>query len=196
MNNSLWTLTVEVLCYLALALTPRRYLRPVVIAELVFATWWLLVPGVSAPGAVLVLAFALGSGAWAWRAWIPVSGPIIGGAVVMAAVALLGGALALAVVPIAYVALGLIWLPIRIERDLSYGVYVLAYPTQQVLVAVGVGAFGLPVLLGLTLAVVLPLAYASWTFVERPALSLKRRGLRPVARRTLEPAPVGATQTA
>jgi len=194
-NNSLWTLAVEVLCYLALAVTPRRYLRPVVIAEVVLASAWLLSPGYSAPGALLVLAFALGSGAWAWRELIPLSGVLVAAAFAMAAAALLAGALPLAVLPIAYVAMGLAWLPIHVDRDMSYGVYVLAYPTQQLLVAAGFAAFGLPVLLGVTLLVVMPLAYASWTFVERPALSLKSRGLRPISR-PLEPAPQRATQLA
>jgi peptidoglycan/LPS O-acetylase OafA/YrhL len=195
-NNSLWTLAIEVSCYLALALTPRRYLRPVVIAELAFATWWLLTPGLAAPGAVLVLAFAAGSAGWAWREWIPLSGRLVAAAVVAAGVALVAGALPLAIVPIAYVALALAWLPIRIERDVSYGVYVLAYPAQQLLVAAGVAALGLPVLLGVTLAVVLPLAYASWTFVEHPVLSLKDRSLRRVPSRSLEPVAAAVSQPA
>jgi peptidoglycan/LPS O-acetylase OafA/YrhL len=111
-------------------------------------------------------------------------------------VALVAGALPLAIVPIAYVALALAWLPIRIERDLSYGVYVLAYPAQQLLVAAGVAALGLPVLLGVTLAVVLPLAYASWTFVEHPVLSLKDRSLRRVPSRSLEPVAAAVSQPA
>lgn len=59
------------------------------------------------------------------------------------------------------------------RRDLSYGLYVYAWPAQQLVLLLGaaawpVAAFGL-VALGLALL----LAWASWTWVESPALRLK-----------------------
>lgn len=54
--------------------------------------------------------------------------------------------------------------------DLSFGIYLTAFPVQQVIVAanphVGVAALTLQ-----TLAVTAPLAWLSWTFVERPAMT-------------------------
>jgi peptidoglycan/LPS O-acetylase OafA/YrhL len=82
---------------------------------------------------------------------------------------------------IGYTTLGLARSPARIERDLSYGVYVLAYPTQEVLVSSGIGELGLAVMITVSIAVVLGLAFASWTFVERPALALRKRAFRPKA---------------
>jgi peptidoglycan/LPS O-acetylase OafA/YrhL len=59
------------------------------------------------------------------------------------------------------------------RRDLSYGLYVYAWPVQALLLLVG--ARGWPVLLYGTaaLAVALLLAWASWTWVESPALRYK-----------------------
>lgn len=59
-------------------------------------------------------------------------------------------------------------------RDLSYGLYVFACPVQQILLVLGVGQFGwLPTVLSCLLCT-MPIAWASWTFIEKPALSLKR----------------------
>lgn len=57
--------------------------------------------------------------------------------------------------------------PGKLPADLSYGVYIYAFPIQQVLAAYGQ--------LNLTTAVlgVMPFAVASWFLVERPALKLK-----------------------
>jgi peptidoglycan/LPS O-acetylase OafA/YrhL len=59
------------------------------------------------------------------------------------------------------------------DRDLSYGLYVYAWPAQKLVLLAGaamwpVGTFGL-----VSLALALLLAWASWTWVESPALRLK-----------------------
>jgi peptidoglycan/LPS O-acetylase OafA/YrhL len=59
------------------------------------------------------------------------------------------------------------------RRDLSYGLYVYAWPVQATLVVVGAHEWWLPVYLVVSLAVALGLAYLSWTYVESPALALK-----------------------
>ena len=62
--------------------------------------------------------------------------------------------------------------------DLSYGVYVLAYPIQQTIRYLGgEGIEGLA-LFGLTLFTVLPIALLSWHLVERPAILIGRRRVR------------------
>jgi peptidoglycan/LPS O-acetylase OafA/YrhL len=59
------------------------------------------------------------------------------------------------------------------RRDLSYGLYVYAWPVQVLLVLAGAAAW--PVLLygAASLGIALLLAWASWTWVEAPALRLK-----------------------
>lgn len=58
------------------------------------------------------------------------------------------------------------------KLDLSYGMYLWGWPIQQTLVRLGL--VGQPYkLLAITLIVVLPIALASWLWVEKPALVLK-----------------------
>jgi peptidoglycan/LPS O-acetylase OafA/YrhL len=57
--------------------------------------------------------------------------------------------------------------PGKLPADLSYGVYIYAFPIQQVLAAYG------QLNLATALLGVLPFAVASWFLVERPALKLK-----------------------
>jgi peptidoglycan/LPS O-acetylase OafA/YrhL len=57
--------------------------------------------------------------------------------------------------------------------DYSYGIYVYHYPLQQALVFLGCGTLGCASFFGLTLALVLPVAAASWHWVEKPSLRLK-----------------------
>ena len=69
------------------------------------------------------------------------------------------------------------------QTDLSYGVYLYAYPIQQLLVMHGFGAGRPWRLTGWALGPALVVAWFSWTFVERPVLRYKptyfRRPLRP-----------------
>ena len=59
----------------------------------------------------------------------------------------------------------------KIKNDLSYGVYIISFPIQQLFVFLFSPA---PVVLFLiTLLFVLPLAYLSWHLIEQPALRLK-----------------------
>lgn len=177
-NSSLWTLGVEVLCYLVLAATPRRWLRPVAVGALVLLWAWELAPGLAGPGTVLMLTFTLGAAAWLWREWIPMTAWTAALAAAMTLLALAANLFPVAIVLATYAGIGLAWLPFRIERDLSYGVYVFARPIETLLSVAGLAAAGLPLLLAGTILAVLLLAFMSWTLVEKPALSLKSRRLR------------------
>lgn len=88
-----------------------------------------------------------------------------------------------AAIPLAYllICLGaLIKVPaLRLRNDVSYGVYIYAFPVQQLLAIVGAGALGVPAFAVLSFLATLPLAVASWFLVERPALRLKMRGREP-----------------
>jgi peptidoglycan/LPS O-acetylase OafA/YrhL len=57
--------------------------------------------------------------------------------------------------------------------DYSYGMYIYAFPIQQLLALVGFTAYGLVAYIVVTIACTFVLAAASWHFVERPALRLK-----------------------
>ncbi|MGE2721067.1 acyltransferase family protein [Mycolicibacterium celeriflavum] len=64
---------------------------------------------------------------------------------------------------------------LRLRTDLSYGVYIYAFPVQQLLVIGGLGKMN-PLVFALIAAIAtLPLAALSWFLVEKPALRLKSR---------------------
>lgn len=72
-------------------------------------------------------------------------------------------------------------IPGRIRRvgqvnDISYGVYLFAFPVQQTLAYVGLTRLGPAVMIVVASAIVLGIAWLSWRFVERPAMSLKGWG--------------------
>ena len=165
-NGSLWTLGVEVACYLALAVTPARWVRPLALGlVMVFCALWVL-PAMRGAETMLFIAFAAGASRVTVSPW----------AAGVAAVVLFALALTpLAVVATALAALGMARLPWHWTRDLSYGTYVFAYPVSKMLSGVVTEPL---VMAALTMVVVLPLAYLSWTFIEEPALRLRLTDLR------------------
>lgn len=200
-NGSLWTLPYEVTCYAllyGLALASGRLRRPAfIIAALGSFLLWLmyeysLLPRLKVVGigginsrdlAAFSTFFFLGSAlslvpkerlrhplAWGGAGTLLVAGVAAGLAKPFTLLALPVLTLALAFsLPDA--------LGLR-ERfgDLSYGTYLWAFPVQQVLAAPGLGNLKQPEMhLAITLALVLPLAWASWRWVERPALKWKTR---------------------
>lgn len=84
-----------------------------------------------------------------------------------------------AALPIAYLLISvsaLVKTPaLRLRNDISYGVYIYAFPVQQILAGIGIGAAGVLPYALLTIALTVPLAAASWYFIEKPALRWKRR---------------------
>lgn len=178
-NGPLWSLRVEMVAYIALVMIPRRWLRPVALGEFVILVALALDRNIA--DTALLLAFAFGVCAWLWRDRIPMV-PLVA-----IPAFLVGNAVfwPLAVIACGYIGLAMARLPWRLDRDLSYGVYVLAYPVQ---VAMATAGLPLPVLVAGSFAVILPLAFLSWTFIESPALSL--RGHFDASRRRASPRPV------
>ncbi len=75
----------------------------------------------------------------------------------------------------------LIWLGIHLPftavgavNDYSYGIYIYAFPIQQLLVMWGLNRWGYWPYALLSVAAVIPFAVASWWLVEKHALRLKR----------------------
>ncbi len=77
---------------------------------------------------------------------------------------------------------------LRLRTDLSYGMYIYAFPIQQLLLVLGLISLT-PIVFCLTVAVAtLPLAAASWFLIEKPARSLKSRFKgKPLASRSQAP---------
>ena len=126
------------------------------------------------------LEFALGACAWLFRDRIPVQRSVAVLALIATVVALGAGAfISLGIVPLAYLVL---WVSVSIRRsirtDLSYGVYLYAFPLQQLAAAFGLHALGFAPFLAIGMGSSLAVASLSWRFVERPAMAMKRLSWR------------------
>ena len=188
----LWTLQHELTCYALTGLLlcwgwARRDVTRTTVAVLTMVTAF------NAAGAQAGLArgsfvvefmrlaafFAAGSLLWSFRDRVRVNRWCVTASVVVLAVfAVLGVVDLFGALPLAYLVLAFAaWCPVRwgVERDLSYGVYVYAWPVQRALVLAGMARFGPALFIAAAVALVVPLAWLSWTFVERPVLSVVRR---------------------
>lgn len=171
-NGVLWTLRLEFSFYLVLMLI-RANLKLVVGLAAACAVAWLAMT-VTTPGwaderatriAFLVarngFLFFAGATLWLTRAKVPLW---LGGVSALAFPFV--GPLAL---PSAVIGLSR---PGRLPADLSYGVYIYAFPIQQQLALAG------KLNVATAILAVLPFAAASWFLVERPAMRLKPGGGR------------------
>ncbi|BBY38978.1 acyltransferase [Mycobacterium mantenii] len=206
-NASLWSLFWEVMCYLVVAvigvagLANRRWVSPAILV--VAAIGASMMPPVTFPdvfnrptgnlGTVIVfiacraaIMFAAGALLFQWRDVIPARWSLVAVCVVIVLVAgQLPDYRVVAAVPLAYAVVVsgalLHHKRLRLRTDLSYGMYIYAYPTQQLLAVLGLLSLN-PFVFCLTVAVAtLPLAAASWFLVEKPARSLKARFRRRAA---------------
>jgi len=194
--GTVWTLKYETLCYLGVLVIGLAGLlahRRIVLglwAALVLAT---VLREVIAPDGSksletslrLPLIFLTGGLVYLWRERVPLSLP--GLVIALIVVALAQATPAYKALLYLVTAWGVLVLALappltrwRSEppADLSYGVYLYGWPVQQAFVALfpTVGAL---TLFGPSLVVTLLVAALSWYLVEKPALGLKRRLLKP-----------------
>lgn len=187
-NGSLWTLRAEFLCYLAvpmIALLPRRMqpwlLAAAGLATIVVADAQHLAIGEANLSAVSYLWAFFIAGAFARQLRLermlrPVPAALVFVVWVAAASAFPNQAEVIAWLPLTYLVLAVGLIPIPVVRraarfgDLSYGMYLVAFPIQQVLVQF---APDLPVWTSIATVAVLSAAFAwlSWRFVESPAIA-------------------------
>jgi peptidoglycan/LPS O-acetylase OafA/YrhL len=214
MNGSLWTLPYEFAWYLvtgavaALGLFRRRVAVTILLAILVLPQNLglpqplLAVPGLGyALSSRFGLAFTAGILAYLWRERIRLDDRLAAVAVVVGLAAAFNRLFPVAgVLALSYWLLWAAWrLPLRgfdRRRDMSYGLYIYAFPVQQGLALAGFAAMPIPVYFAASLLGTIPFAIASYDLVEGPALRLKRWRPSFVRRRqALEPAlpadPVG-----
>ncbi len=191
-NGSLWSLVWELMCYLAVAvigvagLANRRWVSPVILAlatvgalfvpPLTFTEAW-TIPQLAVRSAIM---FSAGALLYQWRDKIPARWSLVAVSVVIVlACSQLPDYRVVAALPLAYavVASGVLIhnKRLRLRTDVSYGVYIYAFPTQQMLTICGLAWLNPVVFFALSVVATLPLALLSWFLVEKPARSLKFR---------------------
>lgn len=81
------------------------------------------------------------------------------------------------VLPLAYAIIvsGALIRKSRLRNDFSYGVYIYAFPVQQLLAVLGLAALSPFLFFAIATAAVLPVAAVSWFLVEKRASALKNR---------------------
>ena len=179
LNGSLWTLPLEAACYgliagLGLAGLLNRWMLLALWAAGCVASfaWW------GGPLVQFGTEFLGGAVLLTWR--VPMRSSLAWGCLALVGLAFCTAGLRVALPSVgAYLILYLVhaeW-PVRfkLSSDLSYGVYLWAFPVQQVVTQM-LGAAASPGLnIVLSAPVVLGLAWLSWHGVERPASSLWTR---------------------
>lgn len=180
-NGSLWTLPVEIRAYLLVLLLGAfglvlRWSWLAVAAGLVL----LAGPESSSLYLLLVTIFGVAALLQVYRERVPLKPWLAAAALaVWALSAWLPLSSVLAAISVPYLVVFLAYRAPKGVRalarpgDVSYGVYLLAFPVQQTIVLL-FGDIGPLALIAIALPVTYLLALASWRVVERPALGLKR----------------------
>ena len=193
-NVQLWTIPFELECYIAISLIgliglfkrPRAMFLILVAASVAIFAWQNLHHHLTQfdgrpPGRMIVLAFLFGVAMYRladvipWNAWV-----FVGCLALTWIFSALQQTVYLVPLPIAYVTvyLGLLNPPrTRLLKgaDYSYGLYLYGFPVQQTVMylfpSYGIWAFNLSI----SLVVTSLFAFMSWTLIEAPVLSHKKR---------------------
>ncbi len=173
-NGSLWTLRLEFTCYLGVAVLglARMLNRPLVLGlTAAAAVAFLGLSFVQDGGNVARMAHvgALNGFLFLAGAAFQLDGRRPGRWLTILSIVLLTTPWWVLGLPVVVMVLGRLRAAPKLPADLSYGLYIYAFPLQQVLASMGMLSFPA------ALAATLPFAAMSWWLVEKPTLKLKAR---------------------
>ena len=185
-NGSLWTLPIEFALYLATGVSVfvLRFLgwqqRPLIpllaIGVTSFACWYLVLQGSPSGATLLIPYFMLGAACRLSRRWLTLKGVIAASLLVTLMLGVLANWRLFPVLASCTISYCTLWfarhrtwiVSFNAERigDLSYGIYLFAFPVQQTVLALGLAHT--PGMLALvSTLLVLPLAWSTWHGIER-----------------------------
>jgi peptidoglycan/LPS O-acetylase OafA/YrhL len=188
-DGPLWTLIFELLCYIGVAvlgvvgLLRRRWTIPIVFVLAVAASAVVGYPVMKVetiPQMLLrfIVVFSAGALVYQFRDRIPARWWLVAVcAGLVVALGLLPNYRVFAALPLAYAVIvsGALLKRPQLRNDLSYGMYIYAWPVQQILAAAGLVWLDPRLFFVVATLCTVPLAAASWLLVERQAMKLKRR---------------------
>jgi peptidoglycan/LPS O-acetylase OafA/YrhL len=195
-NGSLWTLPIEFALYLAvgaavwtlrrLRLTDLAWLPAVALAVGCLAGWGLLLHGSAYAPALLVPYFLVGAALRIYRRRMPLHGAIAAALLLALALCVLWHSAAFTVCACLAISYTTLWIarhprwiaPFDGSRlgDLSYGIYLLAFPLQQTVLALGWTGAPWPLFAWASL-LTWPCAWLTWHLIERHFVAPPRPGL-------------------
>ncbi|MCW2284554.1 peptidoglycan/LPS O-acetylase OafA/YrhL [Rhodoblastus acidophilus] len=195
-NGSLWTLRYEVACYLAVFLiyvatraSRLNFAHAILTAGLACATAHALIvfSGRATPVQItniLSLFFPFAIGAW-FQARAKSTPTLFACLGAVALAACFSGTALYTVLAAATISLFTLWVAFRRNRalaaisslpDYSYGIYIYAYPIQQMIISATPGWHPLQQAIAAFVLTLVPASF-SWHFIEKPAMALKSLSL-------------------
>lgn len=212
-NGSAWTLFYELICYIAIGVAvsfiPRRFLTAALWVAFAITTMTtaVVLAGTDFHSIVELTArlggfFLAGALIYQYRATVPMHWVLaVASGLAIALLAAAGLFQVLAGIPVAYLMLYLgARLPLQklgARNDFSYGVYIYAFPVQQLLATAFLGR-DVPFIFFVLASIVgtAPLAVASWFLVEKPAMRAKNLFARTRAEKAIVDPQPGPTMPA
>ncbi|MGH3725065.1 MAG: acyltransferase family protein [Mycobacterium sp.] len=190
-NGSIWTLVFETICYIAVAalgvtgLLNRRWTIPAAFMLFLCATAYFSYPVFSLETIPQMVArfavmFAAGALLFQYRDTLPARWSLVAICIgVLVISGLMSNYRVIGALPLAYIVIASGALVhnrrFNLRNDLSYGMYIYAFPIQQFLAVLGLADLNPFLFFTIATAVTLPLAALSWFIVEKHAMSLKPR---------------------